>query len=144
VVRGVELESKARPTKQLFVSLNYTYLHTKEVSQSRITFKDTSYQYLLRRPKHTLNATLGYTFFNKAYASVSTKYISRRHDLGAYQKADVLLEDYLLLNAYAEYRFQSKIKLFADFQNITNTKFFDINGYNSIPFLFSTGVTVNL
>ena len=33
------------------------------------------------------------------------------------------------------------IKIFADAQNITNKKFFDVYGYNSIPFIVNTGIT---
>jgi len=47
------------------------------------------------------------------------------------------------LNAYAEYKLNSSIKFFTDIQNIGNTKFFDINGYNSIPTLANVGVTFN-
>jgi len=37
-----------------------------------------------------------------------------------------------------------EIKIFADFQNITNKKFFDLRGYNSIPFMFTGGVSFDL
>jgi vitamin B12 transporter len=77
------------------------------------------------------------------FASASLKYVSDRYDTGGFMSDDVLLNSYALLNAYAEYKW-SRIKLFADFQNITRAKFFDIRGYNSIPFLYSFGVSVSL
>jgi vitamin B12 transporter len=35
------------------------------------------------------------------------------------------------------------MKFFADAQNITNKKFFDVRGYNSIPFVFTAGVALS-
>jgi vitamin B12 transporter len=56
----------------------------------------------------------------------------------------VLLNSYFLVNAYAEYKWRNNVKFFADLQNITNRKFFDINGYNAIPFLINGGITLSL
>ncbi|MBD0289496.1 MAG: TonB-dependent receptor, partial [Flavisolibacter sp.] len=118
-----------------------TYLNPKESSQSRVTFKDTTYPYLLRRPNYQLNVSTGYEFDNGLYVSISGKYSSKRYDLGGYKKNDVLLDDYFLLNAYGEYKMTKWMKAFVDLQNITNKKFFDIRGYNSIPFLINSGVS---
>lgn len=143
-VKGIELESKIQPAKPLTISFNYTWIDPQELSQSRISFTDTAYQYLLRRPKHHINLYLGYSFNDGLYISAGAKYVSKRQDLGGYKKPDVLLNDYLLFNAYAEYKFKKLIKVFADFQNITSEKFFDVRGYNSIPFLFNAGITLTL
>jgi vitamin B12 transporter len=53
------------------------------------------------------------------------------------------MDGYFIVGAYAEYKIKDCLKVFADAQNITNKKFFDVRGYNSIPFLFNTGVTFN-
>jgi vitamin B12 transporter len=143
-VKGIELEAKVVPLKNVSVNLNYSYLHAEVNSQSRISFKDTVYHYELRRPKHNLNITTSYDFENGLHISVSGKYVNKRYDIGGYQVADVLLKSYFLLNAYAEYGFQERVKIFVDFQNITGKRFFDIQGYNSIPFLFNTGFTLSL
>lgn len=142
-VNGAEFETKIAPVKNLTITANYTYLKPDEQSQSRLTFKDTSYNYLLRRPKHNFNITAGYQFSNGLYVSAAGKYVSSHFDAGGYETNDILLDNYFLLSAYAEYKIKNHIKLFADAQNITNKKFFDINGYNSIPFLLNGGVTFN-
>jgi vitamin B12 transporter len=54
---------------------------------------------------------------------------------------DVDLDAYFLLGAYTEYQLNKKVKFFADLQNITNKKFFDLTGYNSIPFMINAGFT---
>ena len=100
-----------------------------------------TYKYLLRRPKHSINVNAGYQFTEKLFASVSAKYVSDRYDVGGYQRPDIKMESYLLLNAYAAYTLNSNIRFFADAQNITDKKFFDIRGYNGMPFLFGGGVS---
>jgi vitamin B12 transporter len=75
---------------------------------------------------------------------VTAKSVSNRYDAGGYQAADILLNKYIVLSAYAEYKWKNNVKFFADLQNLTNKKFFDINGYNSIPFLINGGITFSL
>ncbi|WP_207492309.1 TonB-dependent receptor plug domain-containing protein [Aridibaculum aurantiacum] len=143
-VNGVELETVVRPTTALTLSANYTYLNPEEVSQSRVTFKDTTYSHLLRRPKHNLNIAAGYQFTKALHVRVAGKYVGSRFDAGGYQANDIKLDSYFLLNAYAEYKLRDTWTFFLDAQNITNTRFFDIRGYNSIPTLVTGGVTFKL
>ncbi len=143
IVRGLEYELNIQATKKLNITANYTLITSQENTQSRVNFKDTSYNYLLRRPKHNINVNLGYQITDALYASVSGKYVSKRKDVGGYKKQDVELDGYFLLNAYAEYKLKEHFKFFADVQNITSKKFFDIRGYNAIPFMFNAGVTFN-
>ncbi|MEP7254328.1 MAG: TonB-dependent receptor [Ferruginibacter sp.] len=142
-VNGLELEIAAEPVTNFSLSLNYTCLKPTENSQSRITFKDTTYDNLLRRPRHNLNITAAYQFKNGFYISASGKYVSKRLDVGGYKKADVELDSYFLLGMYASYSFKQHLKLFVDAQNIGNKKFFDVRGYSSIPFLLNSGVIFN-
>lgn len=139
-VDGLEAEASWQPMTGLQIRGNYTYLHPKETSQSRVNFTDTTYSYLLRRPTHNLNMTAAYQLQNGPFVSLSGKYVSSRYDVGGYQKNDVLLDDYFLLNAYAEYKVKPYLKIFADAQNITGQRFFDVRGYNSMPFLINGGL----
>ena len=139
--RGIEYEANFQPVKNLTLTGNYTFITAQETTQSRINFKDTIYNYSLRRPTHNMNITAGYQFTEGLYVSISGKYVSSRYDVGAYKKPDVLLGSYFLTGAYAEYKTGTAVKLFVDVQNIFNVKFFDVNGYNSIPSLFNAGVT---
>ncbi len=143
-VNGLELELTATPVKHLAVTANYTYINGSEQTQSRKNTHDTTYSYLLRRPKNSFNITAGYQICSNAYVSISGKSVSSRNDVGGYKKEDVLLKSYFIVNAYAEYKYGAHVKFFADLQNITNKKFFDLRGYNSIPFLLNGGVTFNL
>jgi vitamin B12 transporter len=143
-VNGIEWETRVQPVQDLNITANYTFLDGEETTQSRKTFNDSTYQYLLRRPKHNVNLTAGYKFANNLYVSLSGKYVSKRFDVGGYMANDVSMDSYFLLNAYAEFKPKSWLKVFADAQNLTDKKFFDIRGYHSIPFTVQAGVTVEL
>lgn len=142
-VSGLELELTAKPVKPLLITANYTLITGEEQTQSRKSFGDTTYNHLLRRPKHNININIGCQFTPVLYVSVNGKSVSSRFDTGGYRSDDVLLVSYFLLNAYAEYKHSNHVKFFADLQNVTNNKFFDIRGYNAIPFLVSGGISFN-
>jgi vitamin B12 transporter len=144
IVRGLEYEVAASLSKNITVTANYTFLAGTEFVQSRITTKDSSYSYLLRRPKHNINVNIAYNFGSGFSASVNSKYASERFDVGGFRTADKPLNGYFLLSAYAEYKWKNYLKFFADAQNITNKKFFDLRGFNSIPFMIHAGVSINL
>jgi len=132
-------------TKQkLNISANYTLIAGNEQTQSRKSFTDTSYNHLLRRPKHNINLNVGYQFSKDLFASINAKSVSSRYDVGGYKKEDVLLDSYFLLSIYAEYKWKSNVKFFVDLQNVTKKKFFDIRGYNALPFLVNGGITFQL
>lgn len=144
IVNGVEMELSVRPTEKLNISANYTLITGDEQTQSRKTFNDTSYNHLLRRPKHNINLNIGYQFCKSLFASLSAKSVSSRYDAGGYKKEDLLLDSYFLLSAYAQYKWKSNVKFFVDAQNISGKKFFDIRGYNAIPFIINGGITFEL
>lgn len=143
-VNGLEWELTARPTDKFTITGNYTLLTSEEITQNRVTVKDTvTYQYLLRRPKHTVNLTVNAEPVKGLNFSVTGKYVSKRFDIGGYKKADISLNSYIILGAYADYTLNEHVKFFADVQNLTGKQFFDVRGFNSIPGIFNTGVTFN-
>jgi vitamin B12 transporter len=144
VVNGLEYELTYLPSEKMNLSFNYTFLSARETTQSRENFRDTVYSYLLRRPKHNINFTAGYQLSENIYASTSFKYLSGRQDVGGYMAKDVSLDSYCFINAYAEYKLKKGSKCFIDLQNITGKQFFDIRGYNAMPFMASAGITVVL
>jgi vitamin B12 transporter len=143
-VNGVELEATINPSDKLSISANYSILSPEELTQNRITVKDTvTYNYLLRRPKNAINLTIGWQATKAFYISVNSKFTDKRFDVGGYKKADVELDSYILVNANAAYLLNEHVKFFADIQNIGNKQFFDLRGYNSIPTMANIGVTFN-
>jgi vitamin B12 transporter len=142
-VNGFEFESNLDITKALHLNMNYTYLGGQELTQNRETNKESiTYPYLLRRPAHNLNLTLNYEISTKLFASLSSKSLSARYDIGGYEQADVVLPPYTIFSGYGSYKMNDKVSFFIDAQNLFNKKFFDIYGYQSIPFMISAGINL--
>lgn len=142
-VLGVEYETNTKITDRINLRANFSFLSISDSTQSRQSFKDTGYAYGLRRPGININASLNYQH-NNLFISISSKYLSSRYDIGGYKTGDVLLPAYAILNAYGEYSFSKRYKLFIDAQNITGNKFYDLRGFNSIPFIISSGISIKL
>ena len=143
-VNGIEIEIQHPLNDQHHFSLNYTLMNGQETNQNRITNTDTvTYDYLLKRPKHSLNAQWNYTINNKWSASVMGRFISERKDVGGYGTADVTLGYYTLLNAAIQYKWSKRILFFANGQNLLNDNFSEVNGYNAIGRMVQFGIRLN-
>ena len=144
---GIEWEGSVKFGKDWSLSANYTWLKMKERTQSHLDYADTTYNYALRVPEHTVNLTLGVRPVHAFFLSLTGHYESKRHDIGGYDASfnplpDVVLNPFFILNGYAEYMVVSRLKLFVQARNILNKKFYTIYGYNSIPAMFTAGATV--
>ena len=151
--QGIEWENKIQLTTKFSLTANYTFLKAKEETQSRTAYAfdattysfsfnpDTTYHYSLRKPVNTINLTLNIQATKNWLLNVSAHYESKRYD-AAFAQPDVALASFVIFNAYTEYNFSKKIRLFVDAKNITGKKFFTIYGYNSIPAMFIAGITL--
>jgi len=139
-VLGIEYENKIRLSNHIDFQTNMTFLSIKDSTQSRYSFADTAYHYGLKRPNLNINASIEY-HTKKLQVSAGIKYVGRRYDIGGYQSVDILMPGYLIMNSYAAYLLNDKVKLFVDIQNLTNKQFFDLRGFNSIPFMLNGGIS---
>jgi vitamin B12 transporter len=138
---GLEYEIAFQPFKNFEINANATWISGREFVQSRVTTKDSSYSYLLRRPQLQVNVQLGYHINEAWYVSLGGRYVSGRYDVGGYQMPDLWLKDYFIANAYLSYA-RKYGRIFVDLQNFTNTVFYDIRGYNSIPMMAQAGIQI--
>lgn len=139
---GIEWEGTIKFAKIWSLSANYTWTKMKETTQSHEFYDDTTYDYALRVPEHTVNVTLGVRPVPALYLSLSTHYESKRYDLGGYDAPDVVLNPFAVLNGYAEYKVLGWLKIFVEGRNILDKKFVTVYGFNSIPTMFTAGATV--
>ncbi len=140
-VNGLEIEIQHPITEQHLFSLNYTLMNGQETNQNRITTTDTiTYNYLLKRPKHSLNAQWNFTINSKWNASLTGRFISERKDVGGYASPDVTLSNYTLLNAAIQYKWSKRVLVFANGQNLLNDNFSEVNGYNAIGRMLQFGI----
>jgi vitamin B12 transporter len=116
----------------------------KERTQSHVSYDDTTYDYALRVPEHTVNITLGVRPVKALYISLTSHYESKRYDIGGYDAPDVVLKPFAILNGYAEYKVVSCLKVFVEARNIFDKKFVTVYGFNSIPTMFTAGATIEL
>lgn len=143
-VNGLEIEVQHPVNAQHSFSLNYTLMNGQETNQNRITTTDTiTYNYLLKRPKHSLNLQWYYTINKKWDASLTGRFISERKDVGGYATPDVTLGYYTLLNAAIQYKWSNRLVLFANGQNLLNDQFNEIYGYNAIGRMVQFGIRLN-
>jgi len=143
-VNGLEIEIQHPITEQQSFSMNYTLMNGQETNQNRVTTTDTiTYNYLLKRPKHSLNLQWFYNINTKWDLSLTGRFISARKDVGGYASADVTLGYYTLLNAHLQYKWNKRLVLFANGQNLLNDNFNEINGYNAIGRMVQFGIRLN-
>jgi vitamin B12 transporter len=143
-VNGIEIEIQHPLNEQHHFSLNYTLMNGQETNQNRITNTDTvTYDYLLKRPKHSFNSQWNYLINNKWSASLMGRFISERKDVGGYGAPDLTLGYYTLLNASIQYKWSNRITVFANGQNLLNDNFNEVNGYNAIGRMFQFGIRLN-
>lgn len=145
--KGFEIETNITPIEPLAIKLSYTFVEGN-IAQTR-NGKDTSYYNLIRRPKHTINATVGYQVTKQFFVSVSAQRLSKRTDLffeptPPYGIQQVKLKAYTLLNVYAEYQLlKSKLRLFADVKNLTDANYTEVYGYSTQGFNSNAGFRFN-
>ncbi len=140
-VNGLELELNYKLSPKNTLVANYTLMNGQETNQNRITTTDTiTYNYLLKRPKHSGGISWQYKFSDRLDFSVSARYTSKRYDVGGYAAPDVLLNYYTLVNAHVSYKLNRRWIVFADGQNLGEDHFQEINGYNAIGRMLIFGI----
>ena len=143
-VNGVELEMNWKFSPKHHFSANYTLMNGQETNQNRITTVDTiTYNYLLKRPKHSGGISWQYQASDRLDFSASIRYTSKRYDVGGYAAQDVVLRHYTLLNAHLNYALTKNWMLFIDGQNMGNEQFQEINGYNTMGSMFLFGIRLH-
>lgn len=145
--KGAEVEAIFTPSGNWTIKASYTYV-TGDIHQTR-NGKDTSYYNLLRRPKSTVVASIGYQVTPQLYIAISTQSLGKRNDLyygpPAYVGTPVNLSAYTLVNTYAEYKLPGNtLRLFVDAKNITDTRYTEVYGYSTMGFNINGGFRINL
>lgn len=139
---GIEAELAYTISDKFSVSANYTYV-TGKIFTKDFSAKDTSFNNLYRQPSNTFNITLNYQLLKQLFLSAHLKTVSKFYE-PQYAAAPYEMKGYYTIDFYSEYKFNKKFKIFADLQNITDQKYFDIRGFNSKRFNFNAGFNINL
>lgn len=99
---------------------------------------------LIRRPKNTYGAYVNYQVIKELSISLNYKYTGDRTDTRfdpvTYAASSVTLKYYNLVDGHIQYQACKKVQLFADLNNIFNTKYTDWLGYNTRGINFTAGL----
>ncbi len=140
---GIEVDGVLNLTDKINLRAFYSYVDGRITT--RQGGKDTTYFNLLRRPKSTVNVSIGTQVTKALYASLNVNNVGQRNDIyydpATFVAQSITLKTYTLVNVYAEYGFaKSKLKLFADLRNLFDENYSDIYGYNTAGFAAYGGV----
>lgn len=145
---GVEVQTSWRINNQLRVSGQYTYLEGTTTTQGSRE-QDSSYVNLLRRPSHSLTASVRYQPVARLSLSLEAQYQSERDDLFfdpvTFVPGPVTLGSFVLINAHADYQLPSqRFTFFADVRNLTDADYAEVYGFNTLGFNLQAGIQFNL
>lgn len=143
---GVEVEASATLGNKLNIYAFYTFVDGR-ITRRNAT-QDTTYNNLLRRPKHSFGINAGYTITKRLFASANLKMFGSRSDVywdAQYVEHYIILDHYFLLGAHVEYKtWKDKLKFYVDAGNILDQKYYEVYGYNVMRFNITGGVEVRL
>jgi vitamin B12 transporter len=144
---GGEFEAAVIAGRNTTLKVFYSYVNGKITTKQN--GKDTTFFNLLRRPKHSLGFNLSSQITNRFYMGANLLAFGKRNDAyfdaQSFQTVNVILNSYMLLDVYLEYNlYRNRIKLFIDFRNLTNSKFTEVSGFNTIGFNVFSGLRLNL
>src|SRR6187549_414497 len=134
---GAELELSFKPTKNISLKAFYSFVDGKITTVQN--GKDTTYFNLIRRPKNSIGVNAGVKVTEKFFVSGNLSWFDKRKDAYfdgvTYQTVNVVLDSYILLDVYVEYAFcKNKLKVFADLRNISDAKYSETAGFNTLGF----------
>ena len=144
---GVELEAAYTIAKNTTIKAFYTFV-SGEITTKDFSGKDTTYFNLLRRPKNSFGLTISSRLSDRFFISSSLAAFGKRSDayfdVQSFQTIKTTLKSYSLLDIYTEYSFlKNKIRLFADFRNILNTRYTEVSGFTTSGFNGNGGIRFN-
>lgn len=132
---GLELEAQWSITSTSRLTAFYNYVDGSIYTKN--SGRDTSYSNLLRRPKHTVGMNLGMQVTPKLFVSAQGSYLGKRqdsfYDITVYSVKEITLPSYALLDLYVDYDlYKKQFKWFLDLRNITNTRYVEVSGFNTL------------
>jgi len=131
--RGLELTTKWMPREDLNINLGYTL--TKSYDGSTCSNKNDTCndQMNVRVPKNVISSSIVKNFNNNFVGTAQFKYVSERRDYGGSDNGfkQVILDDYSLINLYADYNFKNEYKLNFSLKNFFNEKYNEALNYST-------------
>ena len=138
--KGLELEATVKFDK---VNIAASYTNLDGFIETKKGAKDTAFFNLYRRPRQAVNLNVGFDICKNWNMNIGIQSVSKRFE-AVYAGAPIEMPAYYTWNLYSSYHINKNVKLFIDFKNITDEKYFEVRGYNSRRFNLMAGVAVKL
>ena len=131
-IQGAEIELNWEPVEGLQWTTNYTFTERRGDSAIRI-------------PKHKFNTGLSYQFSSRTFASVQYAFTGSRRDTDFDTLTDIDLKSYGLVACYLSQEVISKkLKVFLNIDNLFNSSFTEVIGFNTRGRNFRFGLNLSL
>jgi vitamin B12 transporter len=145
--KGFEIEPTIFVNKEVTIRAAYSFVKGEITSVNGT--KDTVFNNLVRRPKHTFNINIGWQATKDLFISTNVRTNGKRidwyYDPFTFDRSDVELKAFALWDMYAEYKLlKGQLKIFADAKNITGTKYYEVYGYGTMGFNMNAGISFKL
>lgn len=113
---GVELSVGTQLTQRVYVSANYTYTDTLDLTNN---------SYLVRRPRNKVGITARCEVSDRATVNAYLLHVGNRPDFDAFGGI-ISLEDYITLNLSGTYRLSDRWELFGRLDNLTDADYEEV------------------
>lgn len=144
--QGLELELSAQPVRPIMLKAFYSYVDGKVTTKQNS--KDTSFFNLTRRPRSSFGFNLAWQVNASLSVNTGLTVTGKRTDIiydAFYNPVKVNLKGYALLDLYAEYAFMKKrLIVFTGLRNLTNSRYTEVYGFNTLGFNATGGLRCNL
>jgi len=134
---GIEVAMKSQLTPWLYLGASYTYLNAKEANGTEE----------IRRPHHTGKAEI-ITLFDEGRGNLSLSAVYNGQMLDknfvTFPATVVTLDSYVLLSVAASYKIQPQIELFGRVENLLNTDYEEVSGFNTPEIAAYAGLRIHL
>ena len=130
---GIELSSNWKPMKDLNINFGYTFTDSHDGSTCSNSGDSCIDEMNVRIPKNAFSSTIIKSFNKDITGTVQFKYVGERRDYGGSDNgfAQVILEDYSLLNLYADYKLQNDYKLNFSLKNLLDENYNEALNYST-------------
>jgi outer membrane cobalamin receptor len=140
IAHGANVELHGRPLPHLSVDASYTYTST-QILKEPFAFDPllSAGAPLLRRPKHSATALIGYQH-SRWGATLGGNYIGRRADSDFYGFGIDHAPSYVLVNAGGWYAIHSRITAYVNIENLLDKRYNEVVGYPALGINFRAGL----
>lgn len=140
LAHGVNVELHGRPLPHLAADASYTYTST-QILKEPFAFdpQDSAGAPLLRRPKHSATALIGYQL-SRWGTTLSANFVGRRADSDFYGYNIDHAPSYVLLNVGGWYAIHPRITAYVNVENVLDKQYNEIVGYPALGINFRAGL----